>query len=599
MPKFVLKSKDGRVLDHVEAASHADALKLYKTKKASIPAVKSEQSSSFLNDAWDWANKSFLPEYHLNTGNKIVDKVGDFAYENLVRPTASPLGIAAEGAWLLRPAGFAFKAARAGLQTPVNAIATSAAKPKVLRRIVDETKQFALTSGIPGTNISFHGISMAAANAMATPLKEGGIIKGALQSARALVDQKYVKRELAKLAGEDFKVLGQTLYKGVPTKGVKGVVRTPVTLAEAAKKAGVVLDLPGQAGARTQAPLLTAGKYNPLRVLRNVQEEVFDKPLFEEMVPMFKLQQFKRNLSEMEKVIKPATKKEYWKLGKEAATSANNFFGGLGKGSRWDKEALKPLLLAPDWYERHVKMGTKIFQSLTNPRDPMGKTYRTFASNMAQTLGVMDVANKALSGKHLWQNEGGKFFSIDTGRVDEAGRRVYFDPTAGALDFAKLPTDVIHSMVKEKDMAAAINPILNRLSTVARAVTDMAGMNYKPKVSRYQFPKRERQKDGSIKVTTKPPVGKQLEFIGEDILDNMSPGWMQAAEDAFHGGERDQLTSKSQKVAKSLELPFRFAKDRRPDVMSKAEARQTAKDRSRARKIKKREDRKLKFATKN
>lgn len=578
---YTIRDRNGRQLDRIQANSAEEAAKLFKAKRSNVLAKTAKQEPSFLHDIYDAATHEYLPKKDIKTGlGEIVDKPLNFAYEYGVRPMSSPLGIATSFIPVARAKPIASAVVR-GLKMPVKsaehlaeeALIKAGKGPKQgfmekLGRVIEETKRSALTAGFPGTNLSFHGTSLAATAAMATPLKEGGILKGAYRAGRMLLDQPYAEREAKKLAEKVVNFKGQVLSRNVRDKVTGKFKKEAYTLKTLGEEAGLLTDYGSQAEVKKLRPLLTAGKYNPARPAMNVMEELFDKPLFGTMVPAHKWEQFERVMNHLVETTKPKNVTEFKALAKTAAETGNTFFGGgdtPGSMARY-------LFLAPAWYSRHMKMGKGIVKAFANPKDPRGAAYRTFTGNMATTLGLMDVANKTLSGHHMWQNNPGKNFQIDTGREDDHGRRAYIDLMAGGIDFTKLPVEVVHQLMTTGNALSVLEPIKNRLNTVNRTVLDMIGANYKPAINRYPFPIRKRVPGGGTTLEYGPKLPQQLIRAGEDIIDNMGPGWLQAGEDLWHKGERDPLVSKPQAIAKAFEIPLKFARDPRPLTESRQDA---------------------------
>lgn len=569
-----------------------------------------------------------LPEY--KTGRSIPDFIyndvirsvtsPDWLYENVARDSSSVVG-AAENFMLGKALKYTGKGIRRVLKgvegektvvdkaaeairtksvkKQVQEAAVAAGKPKaakavekksaslpvsVLKKIVDlnqELKGIYLSSGLPGTNINIHGLSLAARHAMGTPLKEGGFIKGGLDAGKYLLSQKATRNKLESF-GED----------SIKDALKHGVLVDPESF-------GSVLDK------------RTLHKIPGVKQVVKVQEELFEKPLFGEFAPVLKMIKYEREakrqltspnlakrqkelydskLSELlkrkvkqsaaEKSAKEFASKTSVKEAKEkAAEIATNFFGGyknLMGGGQLDTVA-KAALLAPDFYKTHFKLLGGMVRGVAKNRAD-DAAYRTMAANLAVATTALDVLNLHTSGRHIWENDNGYEMSWNTGAKDSNGKDVYVRVFGGAVDLPRLLFTMANSVRRNEesglDEASSAEEvkkfIVNRMSPLGRPLfqllqnEDWKGEQYygsKPYPVRVRIPG-----EGQFSFREKYPLSHTVGKLAEDYSQVVLPQSAQvffgdALRQSLRAEPPNPLPSFEEKATRALELPFAFKQE--------------------------------------
>lgn len=277
-----------------------------------------------------------------------------------------------------------------------------------------------LSFGVPGTGINAHGFNILARNTLASK----NPISGFLKAGYFMVNPKAAEETL-------FKDLGTAPF----------AVRHGLTFN--VEDHNVLTTDPGIKGK-------FGSKWNDL----------FEKPLFDKMLPALKLQYF----NELYNTYKGSM--EDTAAAKEAAKTANTMFGGynweqLGK-SRDMQNLKKTLLLAPDWATSNLQLGKGVIKGVLNPTDPAFKAYRRFATNFLGSYVLANAVNKVSSGHFMYQNDPGHTFEIESGYTND-GQKRYVRPYGTAVDALRLPFDAAAGLA-QGDPTAVFRSVSNRLS---------------------------------------------------------------------------------------------------------------------------------------
>lgn len=410
---------------------------------------------------------------------------------------------------------------------------TNPANFSVPKRIIDkigqlnnEFKGLYLSSGIPGTNINIHGLSLAARHALSTPLKEGGFIKGGFEVLPMLLSQKAAKKKLAQFN---------------PTQ------------IQYALKSGALAD-PASFGIATKKHYLK--KFPGVKQLTELQEELFEKPLFDEFAPALKLTKF---FKEKNRLMEAGLKMP--EASKAAGRISTDLFGGYKSLSRSPQLAAvaRAVLLAPDFYKTHFKLMSGMFKGVINPKNPEYAVYRHFAKNLAAATTALDLLNLKMSGKHLWENDPGYELSLNTGtKGGKDGKKdVYISVFGGAVDLPRLTLTVVNDAIKTGNPLDEISKFIhNRLSPIGRPLIELwENKDWKgePYYGQKPFPTRVRTKEGTFSIREKYPISHTGKKLGTHFAQIVQPGWSQGITGAITG----RLT-KEEAIARALELPVRF-----------------------------------------
>ena len=401
---------------------------------------------------------------------------------------------------------------------------------QVLNKVADfasTVKNFALSGGIPKTAINFHGFNILVRNAIGK-----GVGRGTVEAGKFLVNPKSAVKDLEK-----------NLHKA------------PFFMRRGLKLSTEGFEF-GESSAETLTKRLDPKKnplasmiFNPITSLQEkvlkFHGEYFEKPLFQQALPALKL----RYVEEMFGKLK-AGGMNTEEAAKAASSATNDLFGGMNweaaGRSRELQNWMRTLILAPDWLETSVKTGRNVAEALRNPNSPKGLQIVTIAKNLTAAYAAANVANYAMSGKMMWENDPGHALDVYTGQAD--GKDMYFRPFGTAADFARLPVDMVSSAYK-KDLGQGFQILRNRMSLPGSSAVNL--LTQRNRFGRKIFGRDDFGRD--------IPVSKQImSGIGE-VGDLVTPPYAQSVIRSATGdiGPVEAITG-------GIESPVRFANPRNP-----------------------------------
>ncbi len=277
------------------------------------------------------------------------------------------------------------------------------------------------------------------------------------------------------------------------------------------------------------------------RKVHNFNSEYFEEPLFNKILPAWKLKTF----IEIENgLIKKGMRRS--EASKIAAKQANNILGGhnwdeLGR-SKISQDVFRCFLLAPDWLYTQKQIGAGLLKALRHPGSPQNKAYRKVMTGFMGTYAAMNVANLLSSGHLCWNNDAGHEFEVEIGR-DAKNKKRYFRPFGTAFDFLRLPTEAILAISKG-DLSPPMRMLRNRFS-IPLGVASGLVMDVDP---------------WGNPVWGKNKYGRPMAF--EEQMENVTSALTRLITPQYVGGTVDILRGKAsleQGIVKGFELPFRYA----------------------------------------
>lgn len=319
--------------------------------------------------------------------------------------------------------------------------------------VATTSKNLVANFGIPKTGINAHGFNVLVRDTMASDSPVSNLAKGI----------KYLVRP--SVAEKDFQVL-----KGQAPFAIKNGLNL------SADDFGARHSISAERKLHSVIPGDTKAEGYASNLL-NKAEEIFSEPLFNRIVPTLKMQHWDKTYKELSKTMTTEA------AAKQAAKITNNIYGGINTAemvnrSKDMQNMLRAFLFAPDWAESNVRTGAGVVKSLLDPSNPAGKSYRNMAENAVKAYMLMNVTNKAATGRNLWENPEGYQLSVGTGKKDSKGKDIYVNPLGTAFDFARIPYDMIQQL-GNGDSSKLGNPIVNRLSIPARTIgNQITGEDY-------------------------------------------------------------------------------------------------------------------------
>lgn len=195
-----------------------------------------------------------------------------------------------------------------------------------------------------------------------------------------------------------------------------------------------------------------------LNWLDEKQNNLYRKPLFEQMIPQMMIEDYKalRAKGVAPEVAGKQVNATYGHPNLEALYRNKNF-----------QNVLKSVFFAPSWLQSGLEMG-----NMKLPRN------RAIVGRAAALYTVANLVNYNNSGHFMWDNDPGREFDIDMGAKDKDTRR-YFKFTGTALDIFKVPANVIAEVVKG-NLGEIPKTLYNKASVPARLAVDLgSGEDYR------------------------------------------------------------------------------------------------------------------------
>lgn len=265
---------------------------------------------------------------------------------------------------------------------------------------------------------------------------------------------------------------------------------------------------------------------------------MFGKHDFEQMIPALKLKMWgdlKATLIEQGISAVDASRM--------AAEKANNTFGGvnyaaLGRDKNF-QNFLRAVIFAPDFWESRLRYAGGMAKSLVSSNDPLASTYRKAVATVIGSYIGMNLWNKHMSGKYMFQNPAGHEMDILMGQ-DSQGKDIWLRPFGTSLDFIRLPLDIGRS-AQQGDLSPVTALFRNRVSTVLQPIVSLVA-----NVDSYGNPIFGPDQYGNPQ-----SIGTQLSKFGSTL-----PVVPQAASGL--AALRDPNKSKLQDISQALSLPVKF-----------------------------------------
>jgi hypothetical protein len=403
-----------------------------------------------------------------------------------------------------------------------------------LANLASISKNFILSSGIPGTGINAHGIHIAVRNMLGR-----GIIRGGPEAIRYMVRPGHAAKWLEANTELAVKAVKYGL-KMTTEEHIMGSIGSTHLLGE--------LKMKGE-NPMSRALIKAANKIKleaGATKLLEFHGKYFEDPLFQKMLPALKLKQWKVINDNL--VAKGMSERA---AGRAAAKTANELYGGinweeLGQ-SRTVRDLMRATILAPDWAESNVRLGIGVVKALRDPTNPKSRAYQKVMGGLMGMYTIANVVNYTSTGHMMWQNDPGHAFDVSLGK-SASGKMRYWRPFGTAADFARLPVDVASAIYKG-DAGAGFRVLLNRTSVPLRVGGDI--LWNKGKDNRAIF--------GKDAYGNKIPMGKQLGGLAGEVSDLVVPQYGGAIIDFASG-----RTGIEEAVMRGTEMPFRYSAPPKP-----------------------------------
>jgi len=160
--------------------------------------------------------------------------------------------------------------------------------------------------------------------------------------------------------------------------------------------------------------------------------DLWDGALWDYYHPGLKAFTWYTSLGKVLKKHKSLTPSQMKEVKRAVARFTNNAFGGqnwnaLLKSAKW-RQLMHLAFLAPDWTISNIKIATSAFKTKrgglgAGVEGSLARKYWLRA--LPSFYFYSNLANKALSGHFMWENEKDHKWDIDTGEKDDKGRRIY------------------------------------------------------------------------------------------------------------------------------------------------------------------------------
>jgi hypothetical protein len=146
---------------------------------------------------------------------------------------------------------------------------------------------------------------------------------------------------------------------------------------------------------------------------------------------------------------------------------------------------------APNWLRSTVDLGTKVPKSLAtllkDPKNPVARAYAKSGARTLATYAAANLAQKAATGKFMWENAPGQQFTMDTGTKDSEGKSRGISVFNSAADMYEIPLKAAKAMMSPDGKSAGnviADTAISRSSPIVRAALAAAqGEDFKGEVN--------------------------------------------------------------------------------------------------------------------
>ncbi len=413
------------------------------------------------------------------------------------------------------------------------------AKPFVpLKTVADFSswvKNIMISSGIPKTAINFHAFST---------VFRRGITEGKGKYVKGMVDMLRPARAHERI-WKNLDGAIEAVEKGGLTLTAEEHAFSPELKASLGKRLkDVFKEEPTNELLKKMYPHIgpigrkTVGS---LKAVNEFHKTVFDEPLFQMVLPAWKLEHYKYILKELESNMPETPGSVQHRL---AGRLTNDRFGGINwDGLGRDKNLhnfVRMTIFAPDFLETQLHLGKGVAKSLFDPTSTEGKAYRQVTQNMLYLYVSMSIANKLTSGHWIHENQPGHQFSIDLGSTttdDGRKRKRYFKILGTGADFLRLPIESAEGIIRG-DVSPLNKIFKNRLAAPLHAGIKL-GMN-----TDYA---------GRPLYAENIAGTQQTRNLAGPVVDLFMPQYGEAAISQMQGRSTPEIT-----LAKSIELPLSY-----------------------------------------
>jgi hypothetical protein len=233
---------------------------------------------------------------------------------------------------------------------------------------------------------------------------------------------------------------------------------------------------------------------------------------------------------------------------RQSAEFTNELYGGINWESMGRNRDLqnfgRMLILAPDWLESNVRLGSGLAKTMLDPKNPKGRKYAILARGAIGSYIAADVVNHALSGHHMWENAPGHALDIQAGKSGDKDRWVR--PFGTAADFLRLPFDIAASAMGG-DLGQGARVIKNRASIPAGVIGNIL----------WNEDDFGRPITGRDVYGRSLPVKKQIGGIASELSDLVAPPYARSVIDYSTGRSNTE-----QAGVGAIELPLRYSQTR-------------------------------------
>lgn len=374
-----------------------------------------------------------------------------------------------------------------------------------IANFVSAAKNRALSFGIPFTSINMHGINILARHTLFGT--GGNPISRLLTGVKYLFNYNAAQNYLDKILETAPKAMKQGLTVGV--EDFQGLFNN----------------------------VETTGTFGKLGKTWNT---MFEKPLFDKMIPALKLSSWQNLTEDFSK------KMSHDAAGKEAAKIVNNVYGGINweaMGRNRDLQNLyRSVILAPDWAESTLRLGGNLAKAFTT-NGPVAMRYKTMVTTLVGSYVAANIANQLSSGHMMYENDPGHTMEIEVGYTSD-GQKRYFRPYGTAADFVRLPYDTILALAKG-DPTPIVRTFTNRLSVPLAALGHII----------FNVDYRGNPIAGKTKYGDQMPFVQSAANLGGEAISGL--GFPAFAKQALQTGTGQQ--GLEQGVLQGFELPFRYS----------------------------------------
>lgn len=201
------------------------------------------------------------------------------------------------------------------------------------------------------------------------------------------------------------------------------------------------------------------------------QKELFERPLFEQMIPALKLASVEANYAKLVNAgLSDAVAK------RQAVEFVNQQYSSLNYNLLYRNKQIQNLsrlaFISPSLLESNYKIGKGMAAALLKPGSEENKIYHAMIGRTMAAYMAANAINMMNTGHPMYENKPGREFDIAIGIDPETGDERYFRLFGSESDLIKIPVQTALSLIGSGSISGLTTALENKASLMIRPVLD-------------------------------------------------------------------------------------------------------------------------------